>query len=78
MKTHALVLLFVFAGCSKSPPSFKSGDIVRLKLTGERLHIVGLTNKPFYYGETYEAKDSQGKTRDMIHPNEIQLETTQQ
>jgi hypothetical protein len=61
--------------CAPKPitPKFHAGDIVYVKLTGERLGVVRRTNKPFVYDERYDVRNHEGYTREMF-PYELELE----
>ncbi len=74
-KATIAILALAIAGCQKPQPErqFKSGDIVKSRLTGERMLILGMTNRPFYYGEPYEVKHADGSKSDMVKPEEIEL-----
>lgn len=74
-KTTITILILAITGCQKHQPErqFKSGDIVKSRLTGEKMLILGMTNRPFYYGETYEVKRADGSKSDMVKPEEIEL-----
>ncbi len=68
----SFVLLLV--ACDRSAPTptkFQAGDIVRVKLTGERLGVVGLTNRPFVYDERYDVRNHEGYIREMW-PHELE------
>lgn len=66
--------VLLLAACDRSAPTqakFRAGDIVRVKLTGERLGVVGLTNRPFVYDERYDVRNHEGYVREMM-PHELE------
>lgn len=68
----SFVLLLVACGPSKpAERKFRDGDIVRVKLTGERLAVVRLTNRPLVYDERYDVRNHEGYIREMW-PHELE------
>ena len=64
----------LLAACDRptpTPATFQAGDIVRVKLTGERLGIVRLTNRPLVYDERYDVRNHEGYVREML-PHELE------
>jgi hypothetical protein len=68
-------LLSIFlVSCEPSNPhewKFKAGDIVSNKLTGEKMIVVGRTNRPFFYSECYDVRNSKGEILERF-PEEIE------
>ncbi len=66
--------VLLLAACERPTPTtakFQAGDIVRVKLTGERLGVVGKTNRPFVYDERYDVRNHEGYVREMM-PYELE------
>jgi hypothetical protein len=68
----SFVLLLAACDRPKPPPTkFQAGDIVRVKLTGERLGVVRLTNRILVYDERYDVRNHEGYVREML-PHELE------
>lgn len=72
-KVAVFIALLLVACDRQAHPAtkFQAGDVVRVKLTGERLGVVGLTNRPFVYGERYDVRNHEGYVREML-PQELE------
>jgi hypothetical protein len=70
----SISFVLLLAACDRptpTPAKFQDGDIVRVKLTGERLGVVRLTNRPFVYDERYDVRNHEGYVREML-PHELE------
>lgn len=66
--------VLLLAACDRptpTPTKFQAGDIVRVKLTGERLGVVRLTNRILVYDERYDVRNHEGYVREML-PHELE------
>lgn len=72
MRLFLLSLLLVSCEPSNIPElKFRAGDIVSNKLTGEKMIVVGRTNRPFFYSECYDVRNSNGEILERF-PEEIE------
>jgi uncharacterized protein YodC (DUF2158 family) len=72
MRFFLLSILLVSCEPSNSNEwKFKAGDIVSNKLTGEKMIVVGRTNRPFFYSECYDVRNSKGEILERF-PEEIE------
>jgi hypothetical protein len=72
MRLFLLSILLVNCEPSNIPePKFRAGDIVSNKLTGEKMIVVGKTNRPFFYNECYDVRNSKGEILERF-PEEIE------
>jgi hypothetical protein len=72
MKLFLLTVLLVSCEPQESPEfKFKAGDIVSNKLTGEKMIVIGQTNRPLFYSECYDVRNSKGEILERF-PEEIE------
>ncbi len=66
--TATICLCLVSCGRCREPVphKFHAGEIVRVKLTGERLSVVGKTDMYTRYDERYNVRNHEGNIRIMM------------
>ena len=71
----ALLAILSLSSCEheENQPKLKSGDIVRVKLTGERLSVIGHTNRFGVYDRRYDLRNHTGHIREMM-AGEVELD----